>query len=231
MTKSDLDEQKRAAAARAVDLVVTGMTLGLGTGSTAAHAVRLLGKRLAEGGLSDVVGVPTSEATVRIARASGVPLVTLEERPALDLTLDGADEVDPALDLIKGMGGALLREKIVARASREVVIMVDETKQVRRLGEHAPVPVEVVRFGWTRAKAHLETLGARVVPRRLPDGVPYVTDEGHLMLDAFFGPIEDPASLAEAIRSWTGIVEHGLFLGIATRLVVASAAGVKEIAR
>lgn len=228
---SEIDERKRSAAARAVELVLPGMAIGLGTGSTAAHATRLLGERLRSGALRDVVGVPTSDATARIARESGVPLVTLEERPFLDLTIDGADEVDPALDLIKGLGGALLREKIVALSSREVVIVIDSTKQVKRLGERAPVPVEVVRFGWSRARAHLESLGARVVPRALPDGELFVTDEGHYVLDAFFGPIDDPRSLAGKIRSFTGVVEHGLFLGIASRVVVASKDGIKEVAR
>jgi ribose 5-phosphate isomerase A len=231
VTKSDLDDLKRSAAARAVELVASGMAVGLGTGSTAAHATRLLGERLADGRLRDVVGVPTSEGTARIARERGVPLTTLEECPTLDLTIDGADEVDPALDLIKGLGGALLREKIVAKASRGVVIVVDSAKQVARLGERAPVPVEVVRFGWSRARAHLETLGARVVPRTLANRELFVTDEGHYVLDCFFGPIQDPVSLAGAIRSWTGVVEHGLFLGIATKVIVASAGGVKEIAR
>lgn len=231
MASNDLDDLKRMAAVRAVDLVRSGMVVGLGSGSTAIHLTRLLGERMGDGRLLNVVGVPSSEATARVARESGLPLTTLESHPSLDLAIDGADEVDPSLNLIKGLGGALLREKIVAVASRQVVIVVDHTKRVARLGAQTPVPVEVVRFGWSGPGAHLESLGARVVLRVGPDGAPFVTDEGHLILDAHFGPILDPARLASDIRSRAGVVEHGLFLGIATKVIVAGPEGIKELTR
>ncbi len=231
MNPTELEDLKRAAAVQAVELVQSGTVVGLGTGSTAAHAVRRLGERLREGALRRVVGVPTSIATARVAEQSGIPLTTLEEHPALDLTIDGADEVDPGLDLIKGLGGALLREKIVALASRRLVIAVDHTKRVARLGERAPVPVEVVRFGWGAARAHLESLGARVVLRRGAGGEPFVTDDGHYMLDAHFGPIADPAPLAAAIRSRCGVVEHGLFLSLASTVLVSGPGGIEEMHR
>jgi len=231
VTAADLEDLKRTAASRAADLVRSGSVVGLGTGTTAAHVVRRLGERLREGSLREVLGVPTSMATARVARLSGVPLTTLEEHPSLDLTIDGADEVDPALDLIKGRGGALLREKIVALASREVVIVVDHTKRVARLGERAPVPVEVVRFGWAAARAHLESLGARVVLRMGPGSEPFVTEEGHYVLDGHFGPIADPGRLAATIRSRVGVVEHGLFLALATTVLVAGPGGIQEMRR
>ena len=231
MASTDLDDLRREAAGRAVELVRPGMVVGLGTGSTAVHATRFLGERLREGRVRDIFGVPTSDATAQVARQNGIPLTTLEEHPTLDLTIDGADEVDPALNLIKGLGGALLREKIVALASRHVLIVVDHTKRVARLGERAPVPVEVVRFGWNGAKAHLESLGARVVLRTGPGGGPFTTDEGHYVLDGHFGPIADPFRLAAAIRSRAGVVEHGLFLAIATRVIVAAPGGIEELTR
>jgi len=231
VASTDLDELKRVAALRAAEMVESGSVVGLGTGSTARHAVQRLGERLREGSLRDVLGVPTSDGTARIAELAGIPLTTLEEHPVLDLTIDGADEVDPALDLIKGLGGALLREKIVALASRRLVIVVDHTKRVARLGERAPVPVEVVRFGWGTARAYLESLGARVTLRRSAGGDPFVTDEGHLVLDSHFGAIGDPARLSAAIRARCGVVEHGLFLSLASIVLVSGPGGIEELAR
>jgi ribose 5-phosphate isomerase A len=225
------DELKRRAAERAVELVRSGMIVGLGTGSTAVHATRIIGERLREGRLRDVHGIPTSEATASEARRHGVPLTTLEEHSAIDLTVDGADEVDPQLDLIKGLGGALLREKIVALASRQMVVIADHSKRVERLGSRSPVPVEVVRFGWTTAQAFLASLGATVTRRAAADGSPFVSDEGHFILDCAFGPIEQPEALAAEIRSWVGVVEHGLFLGIASRALLGSPDGVIELQR
>lgn len=228
---ADPDELKRRAAVHAVDAVRSGTVVGLGTGSTAVHAVREIAARLADGRLRDVSGVPTSETTARAARAAGLPLVTLEERSDLDLTIDGADEVDPALDLIKGLGGALLREKIVALSSSRVVIVADASKRVERLGTRAPVPVEVVRFGWTVTRERLRKLGADVTLRATSAGEPFATDEGHLILDCRFGPIADPPRLAAEIRAQTGVVEHGLFLGIATTVVIATPDGIEETNR
>jgi len=225
------DELKRRAAERAVELVRSGMIVGLGTGSTAVHATRMLGERLRDGRLRDVHGIPTSEATASEARRHGVPLTTLEEHPLVDLTVDGADEVDEHLDLIKGLGGALLREKIVALASRQLVVIADHSKRVERLGSRSPVPVEVVRFGWTGAQEFLESLGAKVTRRSAADGSAFVSDEGHFILDCAFGPIDSPAKLAAEIRSWSGVVEHGMFLGIASRAFLGSPDGVIELQR
>ena len=228
---TQVDELKRQAAERAIEFVRPGMVVGLGTGSTAVHATRMIGERLRDGRLRDVHGVPTSEATAAEARRHGVPLTTLEERTPIDLTIDGADEVDPHLELIKGMGGALLREKIVALASRQVIIVGDISKRVQRLGSKAPVPVEVVRFGWSTAKEYLGSLGADVVLRLGTTGEPYRTDEDHYILDCHFGPMDDPACLAGEIRSWTGVVEHGLFLGIASKVILAGPDGIQELQR
>jgi ribose 5-phosphate isomerase A len=216
------DELKLRAAMAAVDRVRPGMVLGLGSGSTAHLFVQELGRRLRDRDLRDVVGVPTSWRIERVAREAGVPLTTLNKHPVLDLTVDGADEVSPALDLLKGRGGALLREKIVARASHQTVIVVDSSKLVSRLGERTPIPVEVVRFGWQSVALQLESLGGKPSLRVGPGAEPLVTDEGHCILDCDFGPLEDPGRLAREIRDIVGVVEHGLFLGIAREVIVAS---------
>ena len=211
------------AAQRAVADVRDGMVLGLGTGSTAALVVAELGRRVAQEGLR-VVGVPTSEATLAQARALGIPVTTLDDHPALDLDIDGADEVDPRRDLIKGLGGALLREKIVALAARKLVIVIDESKLVDHLGQHAPVPVEVVPFGWRRTAAELGALGAE--PRlREGDGGPVRTDGGHYILDCRFAAGLDLPALAGAIKGLTGVVEHGLFCGMRPTVVIGAADG------
>ncbi len=199
------------------------MKLGLGTGSTAAHAVRRLGERVAEG--LDIVGVPTSEATATLAREVGVPLTTLDETPALDLTIDGADEFDPQLRLIKGGGGALLREKIVAAASSRMVVIADASKQVEMLGGF-PLPIEIVRFGAVTTRLAVEKVLAIcgcVGPLNLreADGVAFVTDEGHLILDADIGRIPEPERLAAYLAAVPGVVEHGLFIGLAELAIVA----------
>ncbi len=227
---ADIDELKRRAAEKAVEFISSGMIVGLGTGSTAVHATRAIGRMLREGQLQDVMGVPTSEATAREAMAWSITLTTLEEHPVVDVTIDGADEVDPNLDLIKGLGGALLREKIVAAASKQMIVVCDYHKQVQRLGTKAPVPVEVVPFARRPARNHLESLGARVELRE-KDGQPFVTDEGNVILDCHFANIETPGQLAQAIRAQPGIVEHGLFLGIATAAIVASPEGIETMRR
>jgi ribose 5-phosphate isomerase A len=223
---TDLDARtaaKRRAGETAVDLFVRpGMRVGLGTGSTAVWAVRRIGELLAAGGLTDIAGVPTSRASEAEARACGIPLTTLDEHSFLDLTIDGADEVSPSLDLIKGGGGAHLREKIVAQASGRLVIVVDESKLVPELGTGFAVPVEVVPMAQRPEREFLEQLGARVAARTSADGTLFVTDEGNRILDADFGPLPDPAALLEALRTRAGVVEVGLFLDMASVVVVAS---------
>jgi ribose 5-phosphate isomerase A len=226
-----VDELKRQAAVAAVAHVKSGMVVGLGTGSTAIHAIREIGLRLRNGALRDVVGIPTSTMSIKTAQAEGIPLATLAEHPDIDVTIDGADEVDPALNVIKGMGGALLWEKIVAQVSKEWIIVVDEGKQVRQLGTHSPLPVEVVRFGWSSQQAFLDSLGARSDLRRDSEGEPFVTDEGHYIVHCHFDGIPDPAALAARMRSRAGIVEHGMFLGLANVVYVAGAQGIATLRR
>jgi ribose 5-phosphate isomerase A len=226
------DALKRAAAERAAALVADGMHLGLGTGSTAAYFVTALGERV-RGGL-DVVSVPTSEATRRQAEREGIRLTTLEDVPELDLTIDGADEIDDSLRLIKGGGGALLREKIVAAASRRMVVIADDAKRVHQLGRF-PLPIEVVPFGLEatrRAIARaLDQTGNRVDLRlrSAANGGPFATDGGHYILDAHLGRIDAPEALAAVLVTIPGVVEHGLFLGLATGAILATNAGLIEI--
>jgi len=219
------DTLKRAAAERAVAYVQSGMVVGLGTGSTAVFAVRRIGALLAAGELQGIVGIPTAEVTAREAERCGVPLGSLDDYPAVDITIDGADEIDPQLNLIKGLGGALLREKIVAAASRRLIIVADESKRVERLATRAPVPVEVIPFARRPAADYLAALGARVVERQ-HDGRTFITDEGNIILDCHFAGLADPAAMAARIRAQPGVVEHGLFLGMATAVVVAGEQGV-----
>jgi ribose 5-phosphate isomerase A len=221
---------KQAAAEQAVELVTSGMVVGLGTGSTAIFAVRRIGTLLREGRLREVVGVPTSGVIEAEARRLGIPLA-LDGLRDVDLTIDGADEVDPELNLIKGGGGALLHEKIVAQASRREVIVVDESKLSPRLGTRRAVPVEVIPFVWRSQARFLESLGARTSPRLGADGAPFTTDEGNLILDCAFGPIIALADLAASLDARTGIVEHGLFLGLATDVIVAGDDGIRHLTR
>jgi ribose 5-phosphate isomerase A len=222
---------KRQAAERAAEFVASGMVVGLGHGSTAVFAVRHIAELLRTGQLRDVVGVPCSSQVEAEARGLGIPLTTLDEHPTVDLTIDGADEVDPQLDLIKGGGGALLREKMVAQASRREIIVVDESKLAPALGTRWPVPVEVIPFGWRAQMAYLESLGAQPVLRQHPDGAPFETDQGNLILDCRFGPIPEPARLAARLNERAGIVEHGLFLGLATDAIVAGEQGLRHLKR
>ena len=223
----DPDALKRAAGHRAALLVEDGMRLGLGTGSTAAHFVAALGERV-RAGLS-VVGVPTSEATRAMAEAAGIPLTTLDDGP-LDLTVDGADELDGRLRLIKGGGGALLREKIVAAASRRMVVIADAGKRVERLGRF-PLPLEVVPFGLTSTLRLTEAALARagcageLRLRSAANGLPFATDGGHRIVDADLTDIPDPEALAAELAAVPGLVEHGLFLGLATGAIVAMPEG------
>ena len=228
------DALKRAAAERAAALVEDGMRLGLGTGSTAKHFVALLGERVRAG--LRVVGVPTSEVTRAQAEAEGIPLTTLDETPALDLTVDGADELDDKLRLIKGGGGALLREKIVAAASRRMIVIADTTKRVEKLGRF-PLPVEVVPFGVeaTRLAVIAACKGASAQGearlRSAANGRPFHTDGGHLILDLDLGRIDEPEALAGRLVAVPGVVEHGLFIGLATGAILAGENGLVELGR
>jgi ribose 5-phosphate isomerase A len=207
------------------------MVIGLGGGSTAAFAVQRVAQLLDEGQLKDILGVPCSLKVEKEARDLGVPLSSLEEHPLLDLTIDGADEVDPNLDLIKGGGGALLREKIVAQASRREIIVVDESKLSPALGTRWPLPVEVAPFGWRSQIPFLKSLGARVLVRQALAGGPFETDQGNLVLDCHFGPITDPRRLAAELSQRAGVIAHGLFLGLATDVVVATDKGIRHLRR
>ena len=222
------DAQKRAAAARAVEFVRPGMRLGLGTGSTAKHFVELIGERVRAG--LDVVAVPTSRATQADAERCSIKLTTLDETPELDLTVDGADEIAPDLSLIKGGGGALLREKVLAQASRCNIIIVDESKLASRLGTKWALPVEVVPFARAAEERFITSIGAAVT-LRAKDGRPVATDQGNLLLDAAFGPMENPAGIAEQLNGRAGIVEHGLFLGLAHDVIVAGNDGIRHLKR
>jgi ribose 5-phosphate isomerase A len=226
----DRDELKRAAAQRAVELVENGMVLGLGTGSTAGFVIAPLAARIAQG--LAIVAIPTSEQTAAEARRLGIPLTSFAEHRRIDLAIDGADEVQrTTLDLIKGRGGALLREKIVAAASDRFVVVVDYEKLVDRLGEHAPVPVEVAQFGWQATAAALERLGAEPELRGALSGQPFVTDGGNFILDCHFGPIEDPREKEQLINSVVGVIDNGLFVGRSSMVIVASESGVDTLTR
>jgi ribose 5-phosphate isomerase A len=224
--KKNTQELKKHAAERAVELIESGMVVGLGHGSTAILAAQRIAELLKEGKLSEVLGVPCSSQVEEAARNLGITLTTFDEHPGIDLTIDGADEVDGNLDLIKGGGGALLREKIVAQASRREIIVVDESKLSPALGTQRAVPVEVIPFGWQSQALYLESLGATVILRKDDNQERFMTDQGNLILDCSFGPISNPEGLAEALNARTGIVEHGLFLGLATDLIVAYSEGV-----
>ena len=226
----DSDAQKRAAAARAVEFVQSGMKIGLGTGSTAKHFVALLGERVRSG--LRITAVPTSETTRADADRAGIALTTLDETPALDLTVDGADEIDPALNLIKGGGGALLREKIVATASARMIVIADETKWVAHLGRF-PLPVEVVPFGLAATIKGIEkaVAGAPLKLRLDKGGHPFVTDGGHWIIDVSLGRIAHPGTLAQNLAAIPGVMEHGLFIGIAQIAILAGRAGVRVVER
>ncbi len=228
---TDITLLKQQAAERAVEFVESGMVVGLGHGSTAAFAVRRLIELLRTKELRDIVCVPCSVEVESEARWMDVPLTTLEEHPTVDVTIDGADEVDPNLDLIKGGGGALLREKIVAQASRREIIIVDETKLSPALGTQWAVPVEVTTFGWGSQIKFLESLGADVHLRQDVNNNPFNTDHGNLILDCNFGPIPEPALLAYELDRRVGIVEHGMFLGLATDVIVAGQEGIRHLKR
>lgn len=224
----DRDALKRAAAEAAVQIVQDGMIIGLGTGSTAAFVVEALARRHREG--LQFIGIPTSERTAAQAKAANIPLTSFREHREIDLTIDGADEVERGtLNLIKGLGGALLHEKIVAAASRRLAIVVDGLKLVDRLGARSPIPVEVVAFGVEATQAALESIGATARLRQSAAGEPFVTDSGNRILDCSFGPIVDPATLEKRIRQVVGVVESGLFIARADVVFVADTSGVYHL--
>ena len=220
------EAEKEAAGRAAAKLVRDGDIVGLGTGSTAYFAVVALGERVKAG--LKIIGIPTSDKTAGLARQLGIPLTTLDEHPEIDITIDGADEVDPNLNLIKGGGGALLREKIVASASKKMVVVADSGKIVAALGKF-PLPVEIIDFARTVIERKIAALGATTKLRVKFDGTPFVTDEGHHILDCSFGKIADPAALARALSDMPGVVEHGLFIGLAKLGLVGRGDSVEEL--
>jgi ribose 5-phosphate isomerase A len=220
------DREKQAAAQAAVELVEPGQVVGLGSGSTATYALRLLAERVRAG--LKIIGVPTSQKIKDLAEQLSIPLATIDEQPAIDLDIDGADEIDPHLNLIKGGGGALLREKVIASASRRFIVIAESTKQVLRLGKF-PLPVEVIPFAESPVKRRIEDLGAKVVRRCFAYGNPYVTDEGHHILDCSFGEIPDPPGLSAELHNIPGVVEHGLFIGMAEMALIGTQNGVVRI--
>jgi ribose 5-phosphate isomerase A len=222
---------KQQAAEAALPLVRDGMIVGLGTGTTIDFFIVALGEAIKAGKLRDIRAIPSSIQSQRRAQEFGIPLLTFGECSSIDMTVDGADEVDPQLNLIKGLGGALLREKIVAQDSRQLIIVVDESKVVDKLGSKAPLPVEVAQFGHEAQARFLSSLGSQAMQRRGADGKAFVTDNGNFIYDCRFGAMEDPRKLQETLRGRAGIVETGLFLGMATAALIASAKGVEQRAR
>jgi ribose 5-phosphate isomerase A len=226
---AERERQKRAAAARAVEEVADGMVLGLGSGSTAEFALEILARRVAQG--LRIAAIPTSEHTGALARRHGVPLTSFAEHRRIDLTIDGADEVEHGtLNLIKGLGGALLREKIVAAASDRMIVIVDRSKLVDRLGTHVPLPVEIVSFGWQTVLERLSGVGAVPTLRRIGEE-PFVTDSGNYIADCAFPAFADPAALEIQLAGLIGVVESGLFIGLATTIMVGGESGIEVIER
>jgi ribose 5-phosphate isomerase A len=222
------DAEKQAAARTSLKYIREGQIVGLGSGSTATFAIRMLGERVRDG--MKIRGIPSSIASQDLATELGIPLITFADAQQIDVTIDGADEFDPALNLIKGGGGAMLREKIVASASRQLVIVTDSSKQVPMLGRF-PVPVEVITFAEPLVAKKISDLGAKVIQRQDQLGKTYVTDEGHHILDCHFEKIPDPATLSRKLSEMPGIVEHGLFVGMANIIVMAKAGAVEEFRR
>ncbi len=224
-TEKNVDEMKKKAAVYAVDFIESGMVVGLGTGSTASFAVKELARRINNGILRGIIGIPTSKRTESLANSLGIVLSTLERHPELDICIDGADEVDLDLNLIKGGGGALLREKVVAQCSKRNVIVVDESKLSKKLGSY-PLPVEVLPFAWKPVFLYLESLGAKVSLRKKADNSIFITDQAHYILDCSFSSLGDITELSRQLKMRAGIIEHGFFLGTTTDLVVGTGEGI-----
>lgn len=229
--EDDRARLKQVAAEYAVRFVQSGMRVGLGTGSTAYFATRRIAQLIKDGTLKDVIGFPTSKAAWLQAESSGIALMDDSMPENLDVTIDGADEVDPDLNLIKGGGGALFREKIVAQASRREIIAVDDSKLSPALGTRHSLPIEVAPFGWRSQMRFLESLGGRPKIRTLEDGTQFVTDSGNMIVDCSFDPVPDPANLGASLSARAGIIDHGLFIALATDLIVASDAGIRHLQR
>jgi ribose 5-phosphate isomerase A len=225
------DQLKEKAAHRAVDFIESGMAIGLGTGSTANFAIEHIGEKILAGDLQNIVGIPSSERTAILARKLNIPLTDLEAHPSIDLTIDGADEVDPDLNVIKGGGGALLNEKIVAQASRKNIIIVDESKLSPQLGTKWALPIEVVPFAHRTEQIFLESIGGSTCLRLADSKAPYLTNQKNYIMDTNFGPISDPGGLVARLNQRAGIIEHGLFLGLATDVIVAAAKGIRHLKR
>ena len=227
MTPADLDSFKKAAALKAVEFVRDGMVVGLGTGSTAKHMVIALGERVRAG--MTLRGVPTSQETAALARQSGIPLIDAENRWDIDIAIDGADQVDPGFNLIKGGGGALLKEKIVAASARQFIVLIDHTKQVPVLGGSFPLPIEIIPFGWGSTARAIERLTKSPVVLRERNGAPFETEAGNLIVDVHLTRIEQPADLEIALNQIPGIVETGLFVGRTDILIVGTASGTETL--
>jgi ribose 5-phosphate isomerase A len=227
---NDRDALKKMAGEKAVEYVESGMVVGLGYGSTAIHALRLIGELIRRGELEGIQAIPTADLIAEEARRAGIPLTSLEEHPRIDVTIDGADEVDPTLNLIGG-GGALLREKIAAQATTLNIIVVDEQKLSPVLGTTFDLPVEIIPFGRRPLEEYLRSLDAEPQLRTKMDGTPFVTDSGNYILDGHFGPIDDPYSLSAELKSRAGIVEHGLFLDLASEVIIAARNGIQSLKR
>jgi ribose 5-phosphate isomerase A len=225
------DELKEKAAMHAVNFIESGMVIGLGTGSTANFAIKHIGEKIRSGKLRNVVGIPSSERSEILAQGLNIPLADLEAQPAIDLTIDGADEVDPDLNVIKGGGGALLREKIIAQASYRNIIIVDESKLSPQLGTKWALPIEVIPFAWRTEQIFLGSIGGSATLRPGDNKTPYRTNQNNFILDTEFGPISDPAGLVSRLNARAGIVEHGLFLGLATDVIVAAGEGIRHLRR
>ena len=220
----DKEDFKKQAGEEAVKHIEDGMTIGLGTGSTVEYTLRKVGQMIQEG--FKIQGIPTSIHTKRIAKEEKIPLTTLDEHPEIDITIDGADEVDSNLNLIKGGGGALTREKIIAYNSKKVIIVVDDSKVVKALGIDFPLPVEIVKFGWTSTKKTLETFGCNVALREIMKGEPFITDNGNYILDCEFDYIENPEQMEIDINCIPGVVENGLFINLVSEVIVGSQQGI-----
>jgi ribose 5-phosphate isomerase A len=227
MTASDLDHFKQAAALKAIEFVRDGMVVGLGTGSTAKHMVVALGEKIRAG--MSLRGVPTSQETAALAKQAGIPLVDTEDRWEVDVAIDGADQVDPDFNLIKGGGGALLKEKIVAASAKQFIVMIDHTKQVPVLGGSFPLPIEIIPFGWDGTARGIETLTKGRVVLRERNGAPFKTEAGHFIVDAHIDRIDRPGELESALNLIPGVVETGLFVGRTNILVVGTPHGVHTI--